>query len=57
MSRVRLELCPRCGLAWFREHPAGWRCTDCSLCVTQFQQSLAEYKGGGGPGEQPDRQH
>jgi len=46
MARVRLELCPRCGLSWFHTHPSGWRCSDCSLCVSEFQQSLAEFKGG-----------
>jgi len=49
MTAVRLELCPRCGPSWFKSHPAGWRCTDCSLCVSEFQQSLVAFKGGGVP--------
>jgi len=48
MAQARLELCPRCGLSWFQAHPAGWRCLSCSLCVSEFQQSLANYVKGGG---------
>jgi len=46
MGKLRFERCPRCGPSWFEDHPAGWRCTDCSLCVERFQQSLARYNRG-----------